>query len=241
MSWKAGTVPTIKVLKELFRPFDTRLNVDKYKWNNLQRDKFKFASVLIPLFYKNNDIHVLLTVRAKHLVNQPGEVAFPGGMHDKEDPDMVVTAIREAEEEVGLPQTDVDVFATLTPGIIRFQSFVTPVLGLIPGDFKPKIDKSEVEFVFDLPLRRFLGEHNRTCQKYMAGHCTYNVFHFKDTVDDIQVDTWGFTAMFCVQTAMVVYQSDESICFWNGHLVTKENCFDVKSLQQIIEMTHARA
>lgn len=104
-------------------------------------DDFKFtkrAAVLIPLFIDSNGIlSVMLTLRSKFLRTHAGEVAFPGGKQDLEDPSLVFTALREAQEEIGLAPTDVQVLKVLSPALSKNNILVTPVIGLIPSTFEP--------------------------------------------------------------------------------------------------------
>ena len=161
---------------------------------------FTKASVLIPLFYKEGEIHVLLTKRSHELTYHAGYVAFPGGKRDDTDKDDIETALRESEEEIGLRPCDVEVIGVFGAGFVRPNSLVTPVIGLIPPDFVPVRNEKEVAFVFDLPLQRFLSDERRTVKDWRMDSLeqkTYHVYHFLDTINGEEVDTWGFTASQC--------------------------------------------
>uniref|UniRef100_A0AAY4BGV9 Nudix hydrolase domain-containing protein n=1 Tax=Denticeps clupeoides TaxID=299321 RepID=A0AAY4BGV9_9TELE len=77
------------------------------------------ASVLIPLFVRGGELHVLLTVRSPQLRSNAGEVCFPGGKYEPEDRDEIETALREAEEEIGLPPDQVEVVCRLWPMVTK--------------------------------------------------------------------------------------------------------------------------
>ncbi|XP_045191468.2 uncharacterized Nudix hydrolase NudL-like isoform X1 [Mercenaria mercenaria] len=234
--------PNNRQLKELFRPFDTRFNKEKFHLNIPDGLSFRKASVLIPLFYKDGEIHVLLTVRTKHMPSHAGHVAFPGGMVDPGDADAIATALREAEEEVGIRPKDVDIVAVLSPNIVRPNSLVTPVVGIVSSDFKLHINPREVDMVFDLPLSRFLSLDGRTQENFKFDeNLFFSVYHFRDTVNGRELDTWGFSALLCIQAAMVAFQSDLKICFHKDLIVTKENCFTPESTQEIIESWNAKS
>lgn len=227
--------PTTQQLKELFVPFDRRLNDEKFKLQNIPDNVLKSASVLIPLFYKNGEIHVLLTVRTKNMPSHGGQVAFPGGMADPDDTDAIATALREAEEEVGLQPKDVDIIAVLSSYIVRPNSLVTAVLGLLPNKFDFRINPREVDLVFDLPLRRFLSSEGRTRKIFkFDAKFDFPVYHFSDFVQGRDLDTWGFSAMLCIQVALVAFQSSEKFSFYKDFVVTKENCFNIVSTQAIV-------
>ena len=116
------------------------------------------AAVLVPLFFnqEDNEIHVLLTIRSKNLNSYPGQVAFPGGRQDSTDETILMTALREAREEIGLLSNDVHVIAALTPVLSRSNLLVTPIIGIIPNDYQPVMNLDEVEACFHVPLRIFI-------------------------------------------------------------------------------------
>ncbi len=110
------------------------------------------ASVLVPLVAHAAGTTVLLTRRTDHLRDHAGQISFPGGRAEADDADAVATALREAEEEVGLPRAAVDVIGAL-PHYTTVTGFVvTPVVALVrPGlDLTP--DPFEVAEAFEVPL-----------------------------------------------------------------------------------------
>jgi 8-oxo-dGTP pyrophosphatase MutT (NUDIX family) len=110
------------------------------------------AAVLVPLYVRDDELHAVFTKRREDLRRHPGEISFPGGRRDHPDEELQTTALREAEEEIGLAAEDVDLLGTLTP----VSTFVTgyliyPHVGLIdPIPWKPS--PNEVELVLELPL-----------------------------------------------------------------------------------------
>jgi len=104
--------------------------------------------------------HVWLTKRSSALKHHPGQVAFPGGKKDDEDPDIVATALREASEEIGLPAENVDILGQWSSHetVTGFQ--VTPVIGHVTKPFEPKDEAGEVDEIFTVPLAHFLYRAN---------------------------------------------------------------------------------
>ena len=142
-------------------------------FNDKQRVEISKAAVLIPLFLKDDELFVLLTVRSRHLRTHGGEVAFPGGKEDEEDKDIVETALREAEEEIGLPRGQVEVISRLPPSIAKYGIVVIPVVGFISKDFVPQPNPDEVEYAFSVPLADFLCSENHSSQ-----HSTWDGRHY---------------------------------------------------------------
>ena len=114
--------------------------------------KLRPAGVLIGLSVDQGAPQVLLTKRSSALKHHPGQIAFPGGKQDEGDADVIAAALREAEEEVGLPRDDVEVLGTL-PSHETVTSFVvTPVLARITAPFNPVPEPGEVDEIFQVPL-----------------------------------------------------------------------------------------
>ena len=130
-------------------------------WNAFKpgpQEQGSTAAVLVALHGDNSDPQVILTQRAFHLNNHAGEVAFPGGMWDATDTDLLQTALREAHEEIGLLPSLVEPIATLPVAIPKRRSLkVTPFVGLVDGPLDLVADPGEIGALFDAPLQRFMN------------------------------------------------------------------------------------
>jgi len=116
------------------------------------------AAVLIPLTEGRRGLEVILTRRASHLRNHPGQVAFPGGKVEEEDRGLWEAALREADEEIGLK--DVERLGALQ-GHVSVTGFeISPQVGLVAAGFTPLPDPEEVEEVFTVPLDFLLRPEN---------------------------------------------------------------------------------
>lgn len=111
------------------------------------------AGVLVPIWDRGNGAEVILTMRSSRLKHHPGQIAFPGGKVDAGDDGPVGAALREAEEEIALPRSRVEVIGTLPTHETVTSFVVTPVVGLIQGEFTPVPEAGEVQEVFSVPLR----------------------------------------------------------------------------------------
>lgn len=115
------------------------------------------AAVLVPLYVRDGELHAVFTKRREDLRRHPGEISFPGGRRDHPDEQLETTALREAEEEVGLAPQDVELLGTLAPvGTFVTGYLIYPHVGLIePIAWKPS--PNEVELVLELPLHRLVA------------------------------------------------------------------------------------
>ncbi|USD66436.1 CoA pyrophosphatase [Vibrio sp. SCSIO 43136] len=148
------------------------------------------AAVLIGLVERTNGLHVILTKRAAHLRHHPGQVSFPGGKVEPEDPSAYATAVREAWEEVGIMPSQVSLIGELPTfdTISRFS--VTPVIANIDRNYKTKIDHNEVESVFEVPASFLLNPNNLHQLKVPRKNRLHHVF----AVPYEQHLIWGVTA-----------------------------------------------
>jgi 8-oxo-dGTP pyrophosphatase MutT (NUDIX family) len=121
------------------------------------------AAVLVPIVMRGPQASsptVLLTRRAAHMKTHSGQIAFPGGKVDPEDANMQATALREAEEEVGLSARHVQVIGELPVYITGTSFWVTPVIGLVSPDFELRLNADEVADVFEVPLSFLMNPAN---------------------------------------------------------------------------------
>ncbi len=148
------------------------------------------AGVLIPVMQRARSLSVLLTQRSAELKHHAGQVSFPGGRMEEDDSDVRVTALRETHEEVGIEPRHVSVIGYLgsMPTITGYA--VTPVVGLVSESAELVIDRTEVEFAFEVPLDFLLDESNdRLVDREFQGRAFPMVeFHYEGQ------RIWGATA-----------------------------------------------
>jgi len=121
------------------------------------------AAVLVPLVlheHRKNSLTVLFTRRTDHLHHHPGQISFPGGGMEEDDSSAEETAVREAEEEIGLAPERVELIGRLPDYLTGTGFRVTPVVGLLRPPVKLKLDSFEVAEAFEVPLAHFLDPVN---------------------------------------------------------------------------------
>jgi 8-oxo-dGTP pyrophosphatase MutT (NUDIX family) len=118
------------------------------------------AAVLIPLYLDGGDLHAVYTKRRDDLSKHAGEISFPGGRPDFPDEDLMVTALREAEEEIGLPRSEVEVVGALPPvGTFVTGYKIHPFVGVIKAGHEWKLQPTEVEEILELALPDVIAGH----------------------------------------------------------------------------------
>jgi 8-oxo-dGTP pyrophosphatase MutT (NUDIX family) len=116
------------------------------------------SAVLVPLLAVDGALHVLFTRRAASLPHHQGQVAFPGGSRDAEDADVEATALREANEEIGLRPADVRVLGLLDDiETVASRFLITPVVGVVPHPYPWRPAAHEVDAIFTVPVHDLLA------------------------------------------------------------------------------------
>jgi 8-oxo-dGTP pyrophosphatase MutT (NUDIX family) len=148
------------------------------------------AAVLVPIVDRPSGLSVIFTQRTSHLKAHSGQVSFPGGRAEPSDPTPEFTALREANEEIGLQMERVEVLARLPEYLTRTGFRVTPVVGLITPPFDLVPDPREVEEVFEVPLAYLLdpSNHARETRELQGRTVGYYVVRYESRT------IWGATA-----------------------------------------------
>lgn len=156
------------------------------------------AAVLIALFddgkakggFSSKGLQVLLTKRASHLKHHPSQISFPGGKVEPSDKSLVDTALREAQEEIGLDPQTVTILGQLPSYQVISGYQVTPIVAMIDTVQPYQKDANEVDEIFHVPLRHFLldaNHHSITAYRNGRSHQVH-FFPYR------HYNIWGATA-----------------------------------------------
>lgn len=120
------------------------------------------AAVLVPLYVSGGELHAVFTRRREDLRRHPGEISFPGGRQDDDETDLRLTALREAQEEIGLPARAVELVGALQPTpTIATNYAVYPFVGLIEPGRAWEPSATEVSEVMEVPLSALRAGYER--------------------------------------------------------------------------------
>ena len=175
-------------------PADIVMPPGSSRWPEPMREQLtgtlKPAGVLVPIIDRDDELSILLTQRSAELKHHAGQVSFPGGRMEEYDADVEATALRETHEEVGIEAQHISVLGYLNtmPTITGYA--VTPVVGMVAVEAELKIDKTEVEYTFEVPLSYLLNADNDIRSVWEANDRKVPMIEFHWQNERI----WGATA-----------------------------------------------
>ncbi|MFB3884069.1 MAG: CoA pyrophosphatase [Thermodesulfobacteriota bacterium] len=161
----------------------------------IEHPPFSHAAVLVPLFKKGEDCHLLFTKRSQEVKYHKGEISFPGGVVDEDDSELIHTALREAHEEIGLKETDVQVIGLLDDIVTITQFIVTPIVGLFPYPYPFKVSEAEIAELIEVPLSFLLNGNCFSESEIFRGGRNEIVYNYQYEHHVI----WGATARILKQ------------------------------------------
>lgn len=157
-----------------------------------QGASLRHAAVLIPLFKSGSDYRILFTKRTDRVEAHKGQISFPGGGIEAEDGSPLETALREADEEIGLSRKDVTVLGQMDDArTVSSNYIVHPFVGLIPYPYEFKTSVQEVKALLEVPFQVFLsGDSAGEYTPVVYDGVTYQslAYHYQGEV------IWGATA-----------------------------------------------
>ena len=161
----------------------------------IEHPPFSHAAVLVPLFKKGEDCHLLFTKRSDQVKHHKGEISFPGGVVDEEDLELISTALREAHEEIGLRKGDVQIIGILDDIVTVTEFIVTPIVGLFPYPYPFKVSEVEIAELIEVPLASLLDDECFSKKEIVRGGQKEVVYAYEYEKHII----WGATARILKQ------------------------------------------
>ncbi len=157
------------------------------------------AAVLVPIQERADGDYLVLTQRATMLSSHRGQVAFPGGRVDRQDPGPLAAALRESDEEIGIDPGDVRILGQLDQVTAASNYLVTPFVGLIPSPYEFRMNPAETAAVFCVPISALMDPGCFKMEpRSWAGEPIYH-FHYESW------DIWGATARIIKQLLELAY------------------------------------
>lgn len=156
------------------------------------------AGVLVPIVLLDEPA-ILLTVRARHLKSHPGDVAFPGGMRDRADGDLSMTALRETEEELNLPPSSIELLGRLSTGLSKNGIQVNPFVGVVHDLSDCRPSPAEIAEWFTVPWS-FFAQQAPEFQPVQRHGIDFQIPHYQFDGKHI----WGLTAMILLELVNLV-------------------------------------
>jgi 8-oxo-dGTP pyrophosphatase MutT (NUDIX family) len=159
-------------------------------FNNIALNDLKDAAVLIPVVKRSKGLTIILTERALHLRHHPGQISFPGGKYETNDVNLMNTALRETQEEIGISGSQITVIGNLNPITTNSGFLITPFVAFIEEQHTIEIDTQEVRRILEVPVDYLLNSNNFYLQTLFANkqrRATYCIPYQNNLI-------WGATA-----------------------------------------------
>ena len=192
----------LKVTKERIKQV-----LHNYQKKPISDEKLKLSAVLIPVFCKEGEYHIMFTKRSEQVDLHKGQFCFPGGTRDSGDSTLLETALREAKEEIGLEAGDVEILGevddcpTLSSGYI-----ISPFVAFIPYPYPFTIDNKEVEEILSIPLSILIDESNLRQDYYPSEYRAVPGYAYEYNGKIV----WGATARIVKQFMELLRSETES-------------------------------
>ena len=173
---------------------------------SLDRPNLRVSAVLIPLLLKDGEVHVLLTKRTSKVGTHKGDVSFPGGARDPEDPDLLHTAVRETAEEVGIAGSDIEYIGEFDHFMSIAGFHVSTFVGAIPHPYEYRVSDDEIEACIEVPLRLFRDRMYDEKREFEFEGEKFNIYYYHYNGYEI----WGLTARILTDFGARILCSAES-------------------------------
>ena len=165
------------------------------------------AAVLIPLFFKNNQAHLLFTKRTDYVEHHKGQISFPGGSRDGDDASLQITALRETEEEVGIKASDISVLGQTDVFLTNTHFLVTPFVGFYKYPYDYNVNNDEITRLIEIPLTHFFKEDIFEIKPFEKDGHRWRVHYYMYGKEMV----WGVTGFLLSNFLSIVFGFNRNI------------------------------
>lgn len=178
-----------------------RPQVERPQWANMRQ-----AAVLVPILEQTNGLHIILTRRSQNLRHHAGQISFPGGRYDETDHSLFQTAVREAQEEIGLPPQAIELVGCLSDYPVISNFIVRPFVALVQPGFELRANPAEVSEIFTVPINEVLQQQQHFV--YRLPRFLYDRVYF---IPYQERTIWGATAGMLRELADHIYPDQQRL------------------------------
>jgi 8-oxo-dGTP pyrophosphatase MutT (NUDIX family) len=163
--------------------------------------------VLIPIYFKKGEAHLLFTKRTDKVEHHKGQISFPGGRKDEEDRNLKYTALRETQEEVGIYKTDVTVVGETDRFLTNTMYLVTPFVGFFDYPYQFQISRDEIDRLIEVPLFSLTHDQNFEIRPLVRNNFTWQIHYYTYKTDVI----WGVTGFLLSNFLSIVFELPRNV------------------------------
>ncbi len=147
------------------------------------------AAVLLPIYWKDGQYHILFIRRTETVKKHKGEISFPGGVYEERDSSLLETALRESAEEIGLKAGDVEILGELDDEVSVTTNYViSPFTAVIPWPYRFRLDERETKEIIEAPIDSLLASNYSRPEIINGETVTAYYYKYQDRI------IWGATA-----------------------------------------------
>jgi 8-oxo-dGTP pyrophosphatase MutT (NUDIX family) len=165
------------------------------------------AAVLAPIFFKNNEAHLLFTKRTEQVEHHKGQISFPGGSRDDNDSCLVKTALRETEEEVGILEKDISIIGQTDLFLTNSNFLITPFVGIFKYPYPFKINDAEIDRLIEAPLSHLIRDDIFEVKPYQTDGYLWDMHYYYYGGDMI----WGVTGFLLSNFLSIVFNMPRNL------------------------------
>jgi 8-oxo-dGTP pyrophosphatase MutT (NUDIX family) len=195
---------------KLYEFIHQKLSSHKHQTYKYADVPYKHAAVLIPLFFKDGEAHLLFTKRTDKVETHKGQISFPGGMADETDDKLRETALRETWEEMGIKSTDIQLLGKTDKFLTNTNFMVTPYVGHFPYPYDFVISTDEIDRIIEVPLSHLIKPDIFEIKLWIKDDIKWNI-HYYNYNGDIIWGVTGFLLSNFLQIAFRLNRFDQSL------------------------------